>query len=179
MRTVPGTAIKVFSLCWLGAGTVPGSALADESDWPPLEETFAKGTVSIETAAGPSHTFDIYLALTSEQRARGLMGVTELPANQGMLFDFGSPRPVSMWMKDTPLPLDMLFIRPDGSIFGIAANTTPESQTLIPSLAIVRAVLELNGGTAERLGIASGDRVEHEIFRQPSRASELGAGHRL
>jgi uncharacterized protein len=89
-----------------------------------------------------------------------------MPADQGMLFDFGHIEPVSMWMQNTYLPLDMLFIRPDGTIARIAANTEPLSTRTIPSGEPVLAVLELNAGTAARLGIRPGDRIEHPLFKR-------------
>ena len=82
-----------------------------------------------------------------------------LPEDRGMLFDFGEPRPVSMWMKNTYIPLDMIFIRADGTIRRIAANTEPLSERTVPSSGAVRYVLEVIGGTAKKLGIEPGDKV--------------------
>jgi uncharacterized membrane protein (UPF0127 family) len=84
-----------------------------------------------------------------------------------MLFDFKRVEPVAMWMQNTYIPLDMLFIRADGTIARIAENTEPLSTRTIPSGEPVLAVLELNGGTAARLGVKAGDRVEHPLFRRP------------
>jgi uncharacterized membrane protein (UPF0127 family) len=111
------------------------------------------------------HVFDVELALTPEQRTKGLMFRRELPSGQGMLFDFGGEGPVSMWMRNTYVSLDMFFIRADGTIARIAENTVPLSETTIPSGVPVKAVLEVVAGTAKRLGIAPGDRVAHKIFR--------------
>jgi len=111
------------------------------------------------------HVFDVELALTPEQRTKGLMFRRELPSGQGMLFDFVGEGPVSMWMRNTYVSLDMFFIRADGTIARIAENTVPLSETTIPSGAPVKAVLEVVAGTAKRLGIAPGDRVAHKIFR--------------
>jgi uncharacterized membrane protein (UPF0127 family) len=83
-----------------------------------------------------------------------------------MLFDFERAEPVTMWMKNTYLPLDMLFIRPDGTVSRIAADTEPLSTAIIPSGGPVSAVLELNAGTAAKLGIQVGDRVEHPLFKE-------------
>jgi uncharacterized membrane protein (UPF0127 family) len=85
--------------------------------------------------------------------------------DRGMLFDFEQVAPVAMWMKNTYLPLDMLFIRADGTVARIAADTEPLSTKVIPSGEPVLAVLELNAGTTARLGIRAGDRVEHGIFK--------------
>jgi uncharacterized membrane protein (UPF0127 family) len=89
-----------------------------------------------------------------------------MPADQGMLFDFGRVEPVSMWMQNTYLSLDMLFIRPDGTVARIATNTEPLSTRTIASGEPVLAVLELNAGTTARLGIKPGDRVEHPLFKR-------------
>lgn len=115
--------------------------------------------VEIVTAAGERHEFSAYLADTPETRYRGLMYVTRLGPEQGMLFDFETPRAVHMWMKNTPLSLDMLFIDEDGVITRIETHTRPFSTAIIASGSEVRGVLELNGGVTEKLGIAAGDRV--------------------
>ncbi len=104
------------------------------------------------------------MAVTPQERSRGLMERRELAADAGMLFDYGNERFVSFWMKNTLIPLDMLFIKSDGRIARIAERTTPLSLVAVPSGEAVRAVLEVNGGTADRLGIAPGDRVVHPIF---------------
>lgn len=82
----------------------------------------------------------------------------------GMLFDFGRPQPTTFWMKNTLIPLDMLFVGADGRIVNIHERAVPMSEEMIPSQGIVRAVIELNGGTAARLGIRPGDRVIYPIF---------------
>lgn len=108
--------------------------------------------------------FKVEVARTVEAQRRGLMFRTDIPADGGMLFapyppEGGGPRAASFWMKDTPSPLDILFIRADGTIATIAENTTPFSQEPIPSGEPVAAVLEINGGRAAELGIAPGDTV--------------------
>ena len=120
--------------------------------------------VEIVTRTGV-HVFDVEMAVTPEDRSKGLMFRKELPAGQGMLFDFEGEGPIAMWMKNTFISLDMIFIRADGRIARIAENTTPHSETTIQSGAPVKAVLEVVAGTAKRLGIATGDRVAHRIFR--------------
>jgi hypothetical protein len=111
-----------------------------------------------------AHRFRVELARTPDERSRGLMFRRQMDADAGMLFDFGRTGRQAMWMKNTYIPLDMLFIRADGTIHRIAERTVPHSETVIPSGGRVRAVLELNGGTSERLGIRPGDVVEHEMF---------------
>jgi uncharacterized membrane protein (UPF0127 family) len=108
--------------------------------------------------------FGVEMAVTPDEQAKGLMFRRELPEKQGMLFDFHREQPTSFWMKNTYIPLDMIFIRADGRILRIAENTVPLSEALVPSGGPVRAVLEVIGGTAKKLGIAPGDRVTHPIF---------------
>jgi uncharacterized protein len=110
------------------------------------------------------HTFQVEMAVTPEEQAKGLMFRRELPEGQGMLFDFHRDQPAVFWMKNTYIPLDMIFIRSDGRIQSIAEHTQPLSEALVRSGAPVRAVLEVIAGTAQKLGIASGDRVAHPIF---------------
>ncbi|MDO1583849.1 DUF192 domain-containing protein [Rhizobium oryzicola] len=128
------------------------------------EVRFAKEPLSIVTTAGVKHQFDVELALNDEQRELGLMKRTALGADQGMLFDFGGSRDVSMWMRNTLIPLDMLFINANGVISHIHANAKPESDDIISSNGKVAYVLELSGGEAARRGIAIGDHVlSHQI----------------
>ena len=109
--------------------------------------------------------FQVELADTDEERARGLMYRREVPEGYGMLFDFKKDQEVTMWMENTYVSLDMLFIRSDGRIARIAENTEPLSRRIVSSGGPVRAVLELVGGSARRLGIAAGDRVAHPMFK--------------
>ena len=128
--------------------------------------TGARAQESLEIVTrGGVHTFAVELAATDDERSRGLMFRRELPEGRGMLFDFKQDQNISMWMKNTYIPLDMIFIRSDGRIHRIAENTEPESTRVIPAGAPVRAVLEVIGGTARKLGIRPGDRVAHPIFR--------------
>jgi hypothetical protein len=110
------------------------------------------------------HPFQVELALTPDEQAKGLMFRKSLPAGQGMLFDFKEERPLTFWMKNTYISLDMIFIRGDGRILRIAENTEPLSERLVPSGGPARAVLEVISGTARKLGIAPGDQVSHPIF---------------
>lgn len=126
--------------------------------------TFETAELFIESG-GQRHRFAIEMADSDERRALGLMYRTSLPADAGMLFDFKVDQPVAMWMRNTRIPLDMLFIARDGRIVNIAERTVPFSETSIPSKGPVRAVLELNGGTSARLGIKPGDRVSHPMFK--------------
>ena len=109
--------------------------------------------------------FSVEVMRTNEERAKGLMYRRELPEGRGMLFDFTPEQNVSMWMKNTYISLDMIFIRADGRILRIAENTTPESEAIIPAGGLVRGVLEVIAGTAKKYGIAPGDRVGHPLFK--------------
>jgi uncharacterized protein len=120
-------------------------------------------TLEIASKTGV-HTFAVEMATTEAEREKGLMYRKELPEARGMLFDFQTDQNVSFWMKNTYIPLDMIFIRGDGHILRIAENTEPLSTSLVPSGGPVRAVLEVIGGTAAKLGIAAGDTVAHPIF---------------
>lgn len=121
-------------------------------------------TLEIATRSGV-HVFAVELAVTDEQRARGLMYRKELPEGRGMLFDFKRDEEIAMWMENTYVSLDMLFIERDGRIRRIAENTEPLSRRTIPSGGPVRAVLEVVAGTAQKLGIRAGDRVAHPMFK--------------
>ncbi len=119
----------------------------------------------VTVAGGDGATmFTVEIADTDALRERGLMFRQRLPQDRGMLFDFGKPQPVSMWMKNTYISLDMLFIRSDGSIAYVAENTVPQSLDVIGVREPVRGVLELAGGTAKRMGLRAGDLVYHRIF---------------
>jgi uncharacterized protein len=120
-------------------------------------------TMVIETESG-RHSFATEIADTDPARARGLMFRRHLPADHAMLFIWGAPIEAAMWMKNTLIPLDMLFVAGDGRVVHIAANTTPQSLTVITAGQPVRAVIELAGGTAARLGIKTGSRVRHKLF---------------
>jgi len=111
------------------------------------------------------HVFAVEIADTDATREKGLMFRKSLPEGQGMLFDFHEEQPVGFWMQNTYIPLDMIFIRGDGSILRIAENTEPLSTRIIPSGGPVRAVLELIGGSARKFGIAPGDKVAFPIFK--------------
>jgi uncharacterized protein len=110
------------------------------------------------------HVFSVEMATTEEEKTTGLMYRKELPDGKGMLFDFSPEQEVSMWMKNTYIPLDMIFIRADGRILRIAENTEPLSTKIIPSRGLAKGVLEVIAGTAQKYGIAPGDRVAHPLF---------------
>ena len=149
-----------FAAAWVAAGFASGAPGADI--------VFAESGLWIESG-GARHFFRVELAETPAQQARGLMFRDRLAADAGMLFVYDTPRHVSMWMKNTLVPLDMLFLAADGAIVRIARWATPLSRETIPSGAPVTAVLELAGGAADRLGLAPGDRVRHPVFAPSGR----------
>jgi uncharacterized membrane protein (UPF0127 family) len=125
--------------------------------------TFSKSKLVIETAKG-KFSFDVELALTPPQMMQGLMYRRELAADAGMLFDYVNPQTISMWMKNTLIPLDMVFIAADGKVVDFRERAVPMSLDTIESKVPARAVLEVNAGTVARLGIKVGDVVHHAFF---------------
>ncbi len=145
---------------WILAVFAPVPALAQDASNPSnLADAFDSSTIIIAAERDACYRFDVYLATTREQQIRGLMHVRRMPEFSGMLFLYSEPAVRSMWMKNTYLPLDILFIREDGTISNIVADTEPLSLTSIASTEPVFFVLELNAGTAARLHIDSNSRV--------------------
>jgi uncharacterized membrane protein (UPF0127 family) len=114
--------------------------------------------------SGAEHAFQIEVAETPEEKSRGLMFRRSLADNAGMLFPYDPPQEATMWMRNTYISLDMVFIRADGVVHRIESNTEPFSERVIASHGDVAAVLELKAGTAEALGLKPGDRVRHRLF---------------
>jgi uncharacterized membrane protein (UPF0127 family) len=137
--------------------------------WPAFSQAqdapgpLAVETVVVETANG-GVLIAAEMAVTPEARHRGLMFRHRLAPDRGMLFVYEDPRPVAMWMKNTHIALDIIFIRADGTVVGLAKQVQPESSELIESPEISLAVLEVAAGTADRIGLAVGDRVVHQVF---------------
>ena len=151
----------VFRLAFAAAVAVSPLGPARAAQTPAVAST---DDLSIETSSG-SHHFVVDVMRTREQLERGLMFRRQLDADHGMLFDFGAPQPVSMWMKNTYLPLDMVFIAADGRVVSVKQNAEPLSETVIPSGGEVTGVLEVNAGTAARIGVRRGDRVVDPMFK--------------
>jgi len=143
-----------------GLGGLSGAVFSDENQ----DVFFEHSELTIVTTTSRHH-FRIELAKSMAARMRGLMERRHLDGDAGMLFDYSKPKQIHMWMKNTFIPLDMIFIDRSGRIVLIVENTTPFSTDVIASPGPVLAVLELNGGTAARLAIKTGDRVIHDIFR--------------
>lgn len=142
------------------------AAIQKLADATPPASTAAVGQyepLDIVTNAGTSK-FQVEVMRTPDQQARGLMFRKTLDDDKGMLFDFGIDRPVAMWMKNTYLPLDMVFINADGTVHRVEERTVPLSERVISSDGNVRAVLELNAGMARRIGIRPGDRIVQAMF---------------
>jgi uncharacterized membrane protein (UPF0127 family) len=139
------------------------TAAAPESRAMPLD-SFPKSTLEIATPDARLHKFNIWIAADAAHREQGLMYVKSLAANAGMLFIYPSANRLAMWMKNTFIPLDILFIRADGRVSSIEANTKPLTLDNIESKEDVIAVLELKGGTAASLNIRKGAIVIHKIF---------------
>jgi uncharacterized protein len=134
----------------------------------PIEDLSSFPSAKLEILDGKKvrHTFDVWLADTPARQAQGLMFVRSLPPARGMLFVHPSPRPISMWMRNTYIPLDMVFIDDRGRIQQIIANTTPHSLDLVRSTQPALAVLEIAGGEAQRLGLKPGQHVVHPALNR-------------
>jgi hypothetical protein len=141
------------ALVWAAAATLAEPALAD-----------ALESLTISTATG-DHAFSVEIAATPEKRERGLMDRRFMPMDRGMLFEFERDGPVAFWMKNTYIPLDMVFIARSGKVTRIVDRAEPMSETAIPSGGPCAAVLELNGGVAAEIGLRVGDRVRHPFFK--------------
>jgi uncharacterized membrane protein (UPF0127 family) len=130
-------------------------------------QRFPISELTIISATG-KHRFKVEVAETPAQMTQGLMFRRSLAPDAGMLFDYKEPTAATMWMRNTLIPLDMLFVDAQGRIVDIHQRAVPQSLDVIAAAAPVRAVIELNGGTAARLGIAPGDQVVHPIFGNSS-----------
>ena len=124
-----------------------------------LDSDFRSDTLVISASQHACHRFNVWVAATIQEHSRGLMHVRDLPVDAGMLFVYRNPASRSMWMKNTYIPLDILFIRGDGTVSSIMPNTEPLSLRSISSVEPVTYVLELNAGTTERLGITADSQV--------------------
>ena len=148
----------VLGAVLLGCGAEPQSVVAQPAAAAPSPSGLEIIPLQIRSGSR-SHGFRVEVARSEEKQARGLMFRERLAPDAGMLFPFDPPRPASFWMKNTLIPLDMIFIRADGTIARIAANTVPHSLEPVGVREPVVAVLEIAGGRAAELGIAEGDRA--------------------
>ncbi len=145
---------------WYWAGGEP-------SRIPAIPPHFTQDRITIESSGGQRHAFDVDVAITEEQQGYGLKFREDLPRDSGMLFLFKPAREVIFWMEDTLIPLDMLFIRGDGTIVKIVRDAQPKDLSRVPSGEPVAAVLEIYGGEADRRGIREGDKGLHAFFESP------------
>ncbi len=157
MNIRPKIVAGIAVLAAAALGLLMNASAADRA-MEPLT-AFPQALLSLRTATGNVHQFNVWIADRESRQEQGLMFVRKLEPHQGMLFVYSEDRQLSMWMKNTLISLDMLFIRADGKVSHIAARTTPQSLDIISTPQPVRAVLELDGGTTELLGIRPGDRV--------------------
>lgn len=142
----------LFSLLLMAACLLSGNA-----------EAMRREDMKLHTSKGIK-VISVEITETQEEKMKGLMFRPSLPDNQGMIFAYDPPREITMWMRNTYIPLDMVFIRSDGIVHRIEAWTRPLSEEIIASRGDVAACLELAGGAAERIGLKPGDRVEHPMF---------------
>jgi uncharacterized membrane protein (UPF0127 family) len=143
---------------------IPLAARAQPANPTGPQPELPKEKLVIVTRDGARHDFNVEMATAPDQQTVGLMFRPSVPADGGMLFDWGMPRDSQMWMRNTIAPLDMVFINADGTIRSIAENTVPESLAIIDSRGPVRATLELAAGTTARRNIRVGDNVQQRIF---------------
>ncbi len=159
---------RIVILAFAAAGflsAIPGARYAPLAHAQPavVEAETKLETLRFKTASG-DHAFSVEVMRTDAERAKGLMYRRFMPADRGMLFDFKVEQPVMMWMKNTYLPLDMVFMSRDGTVVNIAENTEPLSERIIASGAPTYAVLELNAGVARSIGLKAGDKAAHPLF---------------
>jgi len=149
----PGYLLIILGALMSTAQHTPAAQPAD------LLKEFERAQLLIETTNSGCVLFNVYIATSSQQRSQGLMYIRSMAADEGMLFIYSQPAQISMWMKNTLIPLDMLFIDSTSRISSIHENAVPYSEAIIESKDIVAGALELNGGAARRYGITPGNRL--------------------
>jgi uncharacterized membrane protein (UPF0127 family) len=157
--------LVALTVALLGLTLSAFGAPSESADARQLDRLFNRSTLQIATPDARLHTLNIWIADTDARRARGLMFVEELDDDAGMLFVYPQPQPIAMWMKNTHIPLDMLFVRADGRVTRVVANTKPMSTATIQSPETVLAVIELKAGSAARMKIRPGAQVIHPAFK--------------
>lgn len=150
-------------LAFLFGASCAEMARAGEFDVTPLTPLMPLTPLTINTDTG-RHVFEVELAATEDARTRGLMFRDVLAPDRGMLFDYGTPRHISMWMKNTLVPLDMVFLDAVGRVVKVSVDATPGSLDSIDSEGLARAVLELLAGTVDQINLRPGDKVSHQVF---------------
>jgi uncharacterized membrane protein (UPF0127 family) len=157
---MPRTAPRAVLFCLLIAAMVAMMGALNAQ----TEIKMRRDTLILHTAGG-AHRIDIEVAESDREQQHGLMFRQSLGDNEGMLFPYPNPREITMWMRNTYISLDMIFIRGDGIVHRIATDTEPFSENIIPSQGEATAVLEMKAGSARRLGLKAGDRVEYKHFK--------------
>lgn len=168
MTTIGRRAFALLALALISGALIAAPARARQARPKPAAAVAAKpsaklDTVEILTSRGRVK-FTVELATTKAEQERGLMFRKSLAPDRGMLFPYNPPQRAAFWMKNTLIPLDILYIAPDGRVLSIARNAVPHDETPIPSGGVIRGVLEIPGGRAAQLGILPGDRVLNKIF---------------
>jgi uncharacterized membrane protein (UPF0127 family) len=154
---MPGRAARSWAALFVVVLAMLASSLLDPAS------AMRRETLKLVTAQG-EHTIDVEITETPEEKAQGLMFRSKLADTSGMLFFYEQPQEITMWMRNTYIPLDMVFIRADGTVHRIEPRTEPLSEAIIASRGSVVACLELAGGAAGQLGLKPGDRVLHQLF---------------
>lgn len=155
--------LTALAAAFLWMVAAPATAGAD-SDAQQLDRAFSRSTLQIATSDAKLHKIDVWIADNEARRQRGLMFVDSMADDAGMLFIYPQPQDISMWMKNTHLSLDMLFVSANGRVHSIVANTKPMSLDTISSNGTVLAVIELKAGSAARMNIRPGAQVIHPAF---------------
>jgi uncharacterized membrane protein (UPF0127 family) len=163
----PWTVATPVRLLWATLAVAWCSLAVGADDTQALNQSFPRAALQIATPDARLHHFDVWIADDDARRARGLMYIRHLEADAGMLFLYPTPARIAMWMKNTYISLDMLFVRADGTIERVVEHTEPLSLATIESAGPVTAVIELKAGTAGRLKIQSGAQVLHPAFSSP------------
>jgi uncharacterized protein len=154
-----------IAAAFLSLSSATPSFAGASQDAQQLDQAFSRSTLQIATADAKLHKIDVWVADNDVRRMRGLMFVKDLADDAGMLFVYPQSQEVGIWMKNTPLPLDILFVNADGKVHRIFENAKPQSLDTIPSDGPVLAVIELKGGSAARMNIRPGAQVIHPAFR--------------
>jgi uncharacterized membrane protein (UPF0127 family) len=163
MRLIFGAMAAALALAGCSPNATDGAAASSGAPTAEASRHSTSGLPVIPltvTHAGQRHAFRVEVARTSQEQAKGLMFRTTMGADEGMIFPMQPPREASFWMRNTVIPLDIIFIGTDRRILNIAANAVPYSEAPLPSAGLASGVLELNGGRAAELGLAPGDKVE-------------------
>lgn len=166
VRQRPLLAAFLLAAIVSGCGSKPSAATQEptaEAAGEPAVQRLRTVPLTIVTNDGRRHVYMVEVARTADEQAQGLMYRRAMPKDAGMIFPFPAPRPATFWMRNTYIPLDMVFLLADGRIESILADVPPLNEVQRSSLGPVAAVLELNAGEAARIGVSAGDLVEYDL----------------